>query len=160
MRVDLRAKAMLVTGLLSLVLLGLGFEMGWLLSSRQVDEANSLTSQATDKVLALTQEKQALEQSLRDAMAQRRGDSLGEVWRQDKHFCGLARRGQKVIFNRELQVELVAVSAEQAELNLLWQGQRTNIALGSGEQLDLANHWRLVLQHLGDNWVVMILRQD
>ena len=162
MRADLRYKAMLVTGLLAAALLGMGFELGWLLASRQVDEANRLTSQATDKVLALTQERQALEQRLQEIIAQRPvwDDRPGEVWRQGKDFYGLARQKQKIIFNRELKVELLTASAEQAELSLFWQGQQANIALRSGEQVKLANNWRLVLQHLGDGWVVIALRQD
>ena len=159
MRADLRVKAILVTGLLSVALLGMGVEFGWLLASRQVDEANNLTTQATDKVLALTQEKQALEQRLQ-GIAQRPilDDRLGEVWRQGKDFYGLARLEQKVIFNRELTVELLATSKEQAELSLSWQGQRANIVLRSGGQVELATHWCLVLQCLGDGWVVMLLR--
>ncbi len=145
-----------------MALLAMGFELGFLLASRQTDEANQLVSQATEKVLALTQEKQLLEQRLQGAadgspVAERRP---GEVWRHNNIYYGMLHQGGWITFNDELKVELLAVQAGQAELNLSGTGQQMRASLQPGEKIKLTNGWQLVLNGLGPEWVVLGLQPE
>lgn len=165
MRPRLYKKAFLVTVVLSLLLLGLGFEFGWYFASRQVDEANMLTSQATEKVLALTRERQALEEKLQE-LSMGGGGMLaadtrpGEVWHSGNLYYGLARQGGKVVFNRNLTIGLLGLGANQAMLRLNWQGRQQNASLMPGEKLTLPDNRQVALYYLGQDWVILALQTE
>lgn len=163
MRNDLKKKAWLATMLLSLLLLGLGFGLGRLLPLEQADEANQLISQATEKVLALTQEKQALERELQAMLSQGGSDnSVNLVWQFEDAFYGLVHFGQGVVFNRELAVNLLDSprNHQQIEVLLSGQGQRRKMVLAPGHKLDLYNGWQLSVAANGAGWAVLALQKQ
>ena len=155
MRFELRKKAIIVTALLSLALLGLGFEFGWLIASHQVDEANQLTSQATEKVLLLTQEKQELEK--RQLQQAPLSLNQSEIWRQGNALYGVARQGHNLVFNEELDVRLLVDTAphNQTDLVISWPGNQLQVTLATGEKFAINSNWQIFIAYASPGWAVI-----
>lgn len=160
MRKELKKKAWLITIILSLALLGLGFGLGRLMPLEQAQETGQLIEQATEKVLTLTREKQILEQEIQNLLGRAPGDSSA-VWQYAGAYYGLLRLGQGVVFNNELGVELLGSQPEsqQAEIFLSWQGQKSKLQLKTGQKFELNNNWHLAVEGQGNGWVVLRLQQ-
>jgi hypothetical protein len=160
MRNKYKGRALLAAIFLSAILLGLGFEGGVLWSSREIEKIETLAIQATDKVLALTQEKQNLEQKLE------RGGFFGQgpVWpdpqAKNERYLGLARVGQFVVFNEQLQVKLINTVSQQARLDIYWQGEHIYTTLTAGANLQLSTYYNLSLSYLGTGWAVLSLEKQ
>ena len=141
---SLKLKALIITIILSAVLLVLGMELGKLTTAAQIDDANSLTQQATEKVLALTQQNQLLEEELQKARLSGVGGNRaapGEVWPQAGVFYGLVRLKQPTRFNQNLALELETgdKAVGRAVFKLLWQGEAVNLNLTSGKGVNYFN---------------------
>jgi hypothetical protein len=155
-----KSRALLAAIFLSAVLLGVGFEGGMLWSSREMEKIETLATQATDKVLALTQEKQILEQKLERSGLFGQGPVWPDPQARNERYLGLARVGQFVVFSEQLQVKIIITASQQAQLDIYWQGEHIYTTLTAGANLKLSTYYNLSLSYLGTGWALLSLEKQ
>ena len=154
-------KAFIIAIILSISLVWLGFQLGTLNLSAQLEQANEANLQATDKVLILAQEKQKLEERLLNPSAVTT-QQPGEVWPVANGLQGLVHLGRKTFFgNSQVYLELMKINSVsgQAQIKLSVAGHEgyINLEVGSQSQFNdqKGNYWRLILHYLAGSWCLI-----
>ena len=154
---SIRIKAIIITLVLAAALLAIGLETGKYLSRQYIEDARELTSQATEKVLVLTQQNRLLEEKLQELEPVGLGDRQGYLWPDGNSFYGLLHLKQQLALGSDLTLLLESIDQGEAVLRIIAGDEQSAIHLLAGKPSALNNNWRITITYLQKSWAVFLL---